>query len=159
VKETVGSGVVIRPAQAADAAEVYKLVTSILQEEFPADQAAYPPDDLKKLVESYAPPNEFLVAVDHSQIVGTCGIKADDSKTAILRRLFVAPIHRCQGVGLLLLKEALSFCRSRGFQEIIIRTSTRMEKAIHLCQKLGFKEGGRWAMGSVTLIQFHLRLT
>ena len=157
---SIGSDVIIRPAQVKDSPQVVSLVTSILAKEFPADQTAYAMDDIQKLMETYAfPTSSFLVAVDDDRIVGTCGIKADGPDTAILRRLFVAQDHRGRGIGFGLLKEALAFCRSRGFREVVIRTSTRMERAIQLCKALGFEEGGCWTMGQVTLIRFHLRLT
>ncbi len=151
---------IIRPASASDVPYVIDLVTSILSKEFPTDQSAYAKDDVEKLMEIYAPPeNSFLVAIDDDHVVGTCGIKSDGADSAILRRLFVHSNYRQKGIGLSLLKGALSFCKSRGFREVIIRTSTRMEKAIRLCQTLGFKENGRWTMGQATLIQFHLRLS
>ena len=150
----------IRAWQPSDVPQIVQLVAAILEKEFPQDQAAYPPQDLTRLEEAYRPPEStFLVAEEAGRIVGTCGVKAEDGKTAILRRLFVGPFHRGQGVGLDLLKEALAFCRRRGFQEAIIRTSTSMKGAIRLCKSLGFEEDGRWTLGGVTLIRFRLRLT
>jgi GNAT superfamily N-acetyltransferase len=91
--------------------------------------------------------------------VGTLGVKADAGKTAILRRLFVDAAYRRRGIGLQLVQAALSFCRAQGYQEVVIRTSTRMEKAIRLCQSLRFKEEGRWDLGEVSLVLLRLRLT
>lgn len=110
-------------------------------------------------MEVYHGPNStFLVAEEGHRIVGTLGVKAEDSKTAILRRLFVAPTHRKKGIGGGLLQEALQFCRREGFREIVIRTSAQMKRAMDLCSSLGFKEDGRWNLGSATLVRFHLRL-
>lgn len=156
---TVNAQVTIRQAQSSDMKAVVDLIDFVLKKEFPTDQAAYTPADIEKLMETYAPPRSiFLVAVDGNQIVGTCGVKADQASTAILRRLFVSAPYRCKGIGSHLLKESIGFCRSHNFREIVIRTSTKMEKAIRLCQSLGFKEDGRWEMGETTLIQFCLRL-
>ncbi|MBI3333270.1 MAG: GNAT family N-acetyltransferase [Candidatus Omnitrophica bacterium] len=150
----------IRPAQPADAPAVMSLVTRILAAEFPADQSAYATDDLEKIEESYAGPSStFLVAEEDRRIVGSCGVKAESGQTAILRRLFVDPQCRGRGVGMSLLKQALQFCRGRGFREVVIRTSARMEQAIRLCKSLGFLEDGRWTLGSATLLRFRLRLT
>ncbi|MBI3317714.1 MAG: GNAT family N-acetyltransferase [Candidatus Omnitrophica bacterium] len=150
----------IRKADPQDVPQVVELVASILSKEFPSDQSAYATDDLSRLMETYAEPqNTFLVAEEGPRIVGTCGVKADGSEAAILRRLFVSPDCRGKGVGQALLEAALRFCREKGFREVIIRTSTRMEQAIRLCRSLGFQEDGSWAMGEVTLIRFRLRLT
>ena len=151
---------VIRRTTIEDAPHVLKLVTAILSEEFPDDQAAYAVDDLNRLADAYPAPNSvFFVAEEKKKIVGTCGVKSDGSQSAILRRLFVDKKFRGQGVGCSLLKEALQFCRDRGFREVVIRTSTRMEQAIQLCRSFGFSEDGRWPMGQVTLIIYRLRLS
>ena len=150
---------VIRPAQAVDGPKIVKLITTILAQEFPDDQSAYAADDLKRVVETYkGPQSAFFVAEEGDQIVGTCGVKAENPQVAILRRLFVDSHHRGQGIGAGLLREALVFCRTMGFHEIVIRTSNRMERAIRLCKSLGFQEDGRWTFGKVSLIRFTMRL-
>lgn len=152
--------VTIRASRSGDETKVVQVVAGILQSEFSQDQPAYPTDDLERLADSYAGPNStFLVAEQDARIVGTCGVKAESPQTAILRRLFVSPTCRGKGVGSQLLKEALSFCRKRGFREVIIRTSTRMQQAIRLCMAEGFQEEGRWTLGEVTLIRFRLKLS
>ena len=151
--------VVIRPSQPVDAPRIADLVSGILKREFPADQKAYPAEDLQRIAEHYqGPGSTFLVAEDGRKIVGTCGVKQESPKTAILRRLFVDPSCRGKGVGSLLLKEALEFCRAQGFREVVIRTSSNMGQAIRLCSALGFKEQGRWTLGGVTLLRLHLKL-
>ncbi len=150
----------VRPAQPEDASQVVKLVSTILAKEFPSDEKAYVTDDLLRFAETYqGPHNTFLVAEEGARIVGTCGVKAENRQTAILRRLFVDPSYRQRGVGTHLLQEALRFCRLNGFREVVIRTSLRMEKAIRLCRSLGFEEDGRWDLEGVSLIRFRLRLT
>lgn len=137
-----------------------ELVTGILAREFCADQTAYPADDLQRLSEAYRGPDGiFLVAEDAGRIVGTCGVKAEDSHTAILRRLFVESSCRGKGIGHGLLQEALAFCRRKGFKDVMIRTSTRMEQAIRLCRAMGFQEEGQWTLGEATLVRYRLRLT
>ena len=149
----------IRTAQPSDAQGVVDLVTGILSTEFPADQAAYSADDLKALESSYLEGGStFLVAEDGGKICGTCGVKADGSEIAILRRFFVDPATRGQGVGKQLLEASLAFCREKNFQEVIIRTSTSMTQAIRLCESLGFVEDGRWDLGDITLVRFVLRI-
>ncbi len=151
---------VIRPAEADDSARILELVTAILSKEFPGDQAAYATDDLKNLLATYGGPgNSFFVAEENHKVIGTCGVKAENKQTAILRRFFVDARYRDRGIGSGLLKEALAFCRTSGFREVVIRTSTRMEKAIRLCKQLGFREDGNWTLGNVTLVRFRLRLT
>lgn len=149
----------IRPAVAAETSQIVELVTRILTQEFPEDQVAYSMEDLERLGETYGAPGcTFLVAEVGGRVVGTCGVKADGTQTAVLRRLFVDPSHRAQGIGTQLLRQAVAFCRQQGFREAVIRTSSRMEKAIRLCRGLGFEEDGRWRLGEVTLVRYQMKL-
>lgn len=151
--------VTVRTWRPSDIPHVVQLVRSILQQEFFKDQSAYPAADLERIPEMYsAPDSTFLVAEEEDRIVGTCGVKAESPQTAILRRFFVVPACRGRGVGAALLRQALEFCRMRGFRDVVIRTSTRMETAIRLCRAHGFKEEGRWMLGEVTLVLFRLKL-
>ena len=153
------SDATIRSCRPSDVAEVASLVTAILQKELPEDESAYSREDLQQLVETYAAPNStFLVAETGDHIVGTCGVKGEDARTAILRRLFVDPEHRRRGIASALLREALSFCRKRGFREVVIRTSGRMEAATRLCRALGFQEDGRWDLKGMDLLRLRLKL-
>lgn len=150
----------IRAAVAKDQPNVVRLVRSILAEEFPADQAAYPTPDLEDVAGVYAAPESvFLVAESPEGIVGTCGVKSEDEREAVLRRLFVDKRFRGQGIGWRLLKGAIRFCRDRGYGEVVIRTSTRMRRAIQLCRGQGFEEDGSWDLGGVTLIRFRKKLS
>ena len=151
--------VTVRPFAASDSSHIVRLITGILSSEFPKDQNAYTTEDLHRLDETYSgPSNVFLVAEEGGHLVGTCGVKAEDSHTAILRRLFVDRSRRGSGVGTRLLKEAIDFCKKAGFREVMIRTSDQMTGAIRLCRSLGFQEEGRWGMGGVSLIRFCLRI-
>ena len=155
----ISTDVNIRRAVEADQSRIIELVTGILSKEFPADQEAYPTGDLKDFSRTYAgPESAFFVAEGDGKIVGTLGVKADGPEAAILRRLFVDPDKRKMGVGAKLLDQALEFCRKQNFVEVVIRTSSRMDSAIRLCSSAGFEEDGRWRLGEVTLIRFHLRL-
>ncbi len=150
----------IRAWQPSDSPQIVGLVTTILEREFPGDQRAYPAEDLEHLAETYqGPADTFLVAEEDNRVIGTCGVKADAPRTAILRRLFVDPEYRGKGVGRSLLNEALAFCKKKGFREVIIRTSTGMRQAIQLCNSMGFQQDGKWSLGEVTLVRFRLKLT
>ncbi len=150
----------IRPWKNSDSPQIVALIMAVLEKEFPQDQGAYPAEDLKDLAKTYGGVDDlFLVAEDDNLVVGTCGVKADGSKTAILRRFFVSSHHRGKGVGKGLLQEALSFCRKKGFREVVIRTSAAMEQPIRLCRWAGFEQDGDWSLGGVTLVRYRLKLS
>lgn len=151
---------IIRSWKQSDCPQIVELVAAILKQEFPKAQSAYPMEDLKDLSKNYAGENDaFLVAEEGGRVIGTCGVKADGSKTAILRRLFVLSEYRGKGVGRSLLQESLVFCRKKKFREVIIRTSDTMERAVRLCRAAGFKPDGDWSLGGVTLVRYRLGLS
>ena len=136
-----------------------ELVQTVLKQEFPQDRKAYPMEDLQNLEKSYGGTGDsFLVAEDGGRVIGTCGVKGDGEKTAILRRFFVDSGHRGKGVGRGLLEQALAFCRERKFKEVVIRTAASMEQAIRVCRKAGFQADGDWSFNGATLVRYRLKL-
>ncbi len=151
---------IIRPWKVSDSSQIVELVQTILKQEFPQDQQAYPVEDLQNLEKSYSGTGDsFLVAEAEGRIIGTCGVKADGDQTAILRRFFVDPSQRGQGVGRGLLDQALAFCRKKKFKEVVIRTAASMEQAIRVCRKAGFEPDGDWSFGGATLVRYRLKLS
>jgi len=152
--------VIIRPWKVSDSPQIIELVQTILKQEFPNDQKAYPAEDLRNLEKSYGGTGDsFLVAEEEGRVIGTCGVKADGDKTAILRRFFVDSGHRGKGVGRGLLEQALAFCRKKNFKEVVIRTAASMEQAIQVCRKAGFQPDGDWSFSGATLVRYKLRLS
>ena len=151
---------IIRPWKVSDGPQIIELVQTILKQEFPQDQKAYPMEDLQNLEKNYGGVGDsFLVAEDEGRVIGTCGVKADGDKTAILRRFFVDSGHRGKGVGRGLLEQALAFCLKKNFKEVVIRTAASMEQAIRVCRKAGFQPDGDWSFSGATLVRYKLRLS
>ncbi|MDD5084533.1 MAG: GNAT family N-acetyltransferase [Candidatus Omnitrophica bacterium] len=145
----------IRPFHQGDNDEVVNLVVSIMKAEFPRDEKAFPIDDLKNITASYGGKSErFFVATSGREIVGTVGVKREDGRTAMLRRIFVKPSHRRQKIGLTLIRKAIDFCRENGYETVVFKTTSRMSRAIQLCERNGFREKARIDLGGVELLKF-----
>jgi GNAT superfamily N-acetyltransferase len=124
-----------------DAKSAKELILSILTKEYPFDKSAYSDSDLDRIDEVYGGTNEaFFVMEDSGVIVGTVGVKEDESQTALMRRLFVDLKHRNKGYGTMLLDRAVGFCKDKGYKRVIFRCTDRMKDAMKLCLKKGFKE-------------------
>ncbi len=148
----------IRKFRLQDNADVKLLVTSIMNKEFPADALAYPPDDLDDIPGHYGNIGEafFVAENDKGAIVGTIAVKRDDERHALLRRFFVSPEYRGKNVGKALLEHLIIFCREVGYQEIVVKTTTRMERAIKVCRDYGFAEKARINLGATELCKLAL---
>jgi GNAT superfamily N-acetyltransferase len=106
----------------------------------------------------------FWVASLDGRIVGSIAIDGlhHDSQGAHLRWFIVAPESQGQGVGKILIEEAIEFCREKGFGQIYLWTFAGLETARYLYERHGFRlckqcEGNQWGK-SVTEQMFELKL-
>lgn len=149
----------IRKCEPSDQRAIKKLIVKILNEEFPKEAAAFPLSDLEDISESYGKLGEaFFVAVSNGSVVGTVGIKREDERTAMLRRLFVDSNHRRKKLGSQLVERAIEFCREVGYDEIIFKTNSVMKNAIKLCEKKKFAPKAKLDLGPMQLMKFGLFL-
>lgn len=138
---------------------VKDLITSVMNEEFHDSKSAYPTDDLDQIQKVYNSLGEaFFVAVDGKKIIGTVAVKKEDDRVALMRRLFVSRDYRNQKIGVKLIDHVFHFCDEVGYEEIIFKTTSRMEGANKLCQKKGFVQRAKLALGQVELLKFSIAL-
>jgi GNAT superfamily N-acetyltransferase len=104
------------------------------------------------------------VARVEEKIVGSIAIDGANhhSQGAHLRWFIVAPEKQGHGIGKILLKEAVEFCRRKKFSQVYLWTFAGLDPARHLYEKFGFKlceqhEGNQWGK-SVTEQKFGLNL-
>jgi GNAT superfamily N-acetyltransferase len=106
----------------------------------------------------------FWVASVDGRIVGSIAIDGlnHDSKGAHLRWFIVTPENQGQGIGRILIEEAIEFCRGKGFDQVYLWTFAGLEAARHLYERYGFRlckqcEGNQWGK-AVTEQMFELNL-
>ena len=104
----------------------------------------------------------FWVASVDERIVGSVAIDGvnHDSKGAHLRWFIVAPENQGQGIGKILIEEAIEFCRKKRFARVYLWTFAGLDAARHLYEKYGFRlceqcEGNQWGK-TVTEQMFEL---
>jgi RimJ/RimL family protein N-acetyltransferase len=93
----------------------------------------------------------FWVANVDERIVGSIaidGIKSE-SEGAHLRWFIVATEYQGRGIGKMLIREALTFCRSAGFKRVYLWTFSGLDRARHVYEKFGFTlsrehSGNQW---------------
>lgn len=145
----------IRRFSDSDHDAVVTLIKGVMDVEFAQESYAYPTADLDTIAETYGGLGEaFFVAVDGKKVVGTVGIKKEDDRIALLRRMFVSADYRGQKIGTKLIQRALQFCEEVGYDEFVFRTTSRMTKAIDLCKKNGFVQRAKIQLGPIELFKF-----
>jgi GNAT superfamily N-acetyltransferase len=87
----------------------------------------------------FEPPHGvFLVAAIDLRAVGCGGICRYDAETAELRRMYVAPEARGNGVGRALLAGLEAEARTLGYRALRLETGSRQHEAIGLYTSAGF---------------------
>jgi N-acetylglutamate synthase-like GNAT family acetyltransferase len=90
--------------------------------------------DIDRLEQEY---ELFYIAIDKSFVVGTIGIK-DEETFAMIARMYVRETYKGQGIGSQLLKYALDYCKTKNFKSVILTTDRKMG-SIEFFEKRGFK--------------------
>ena len=93
----------------------------------------------------------FWSAIRDGRVEGSIaidGVKAE-TEGAHLRWFILSDALRAQGVGNHLLRDALAFCRKKGYSRVFLWTFKGLEPARHLYEKFGFElveqiEGEQW---------------
>jgi GNAT superfamily N-acetyltransferase len=115
---------------------------------------AYVAGPLAELVRSPSPRDRIWIAERDRCIVGCIAIVAAGPRTAQLRWFLVEPEARGGGLGKRLLRETVAFCRTRGYDAVILWTVSALAAAAHLYRSAGFrkveeKPGRRWGVDVV----------
>jgi len=131
----------IRPIESGDLDKVRELIDGIMHGEFRKESSLYRYQDLDDPLKHYSGKREiFLIAEKNGRIIGTVAIKEDGTDVALLRRIFVDSEYRGKGFGEALLKKAMEFCFDHNYKNVSFRGTDKMQTALKLCLRNGFKE-------------------
>lgn len=82
----------------------------------------------------------FAVIEDKGKIIGSYGIYHIDDYTCELRKMYLLPGFQGQGLGKLMMQDAIHRAEKLGYNEMILETNKVLDKAIGLYKKYGFTE-------------------
>ncbi len=119
--------------------------------------------DLLRIDEAYPAPRSFFgVLLDKGKLVGSVAVKSKDDNKVELKRLFVDPARRKQGLGKKLSLWAFDWARERRWRAMTIWSDVLYETAHRLYRGLGAEETGqRRVLGGVNNVEelcFEMRL-
>lgn len=86
-----------------------------------------------------APQGRLIMAVEAGQAVGCAALRPIDAQVCELKRMFVQPQFRGQGVGRALAQRLIQDARSIGYHSMRLDTGNFLTAAIKLYQSLGFQ--------------------
>jgi GNAT superfamily N-acetyltransferase len=97
-------------------------------------------DDMAQLVKFMPPAGRLLLAEWQGQMAGIAGLRQLDSNTAEVKRMYVRPLARHQGVGRALLEGLVAEVRLTGYQRFRLDSARFMTAAHALYRSAGFRE-------------------
>jgi len=135
----MAGAVELRRATGSDGEAVRRLVFAVLREHGLTPDPAETDADLCDLESAYAG-GSFDVLIDASGIVvGTVGLFRLDAQRCELRKMYLAPTYRGQGLGKRLLAHALERAQQLGFRRVELETTSVLAAAIRLYESFGFR--------------------
>jgi GNAT superfamily N-acetyltransferase len=98
-------------------------------------------EELATLPGKYAPPDgRLLLAREGAAAVGCIGLRRTDATTGEVKRLYVRPVARGQGLGGELARRVMTAAREIGYRRLVLDTLEPMAEARRLYGSLGFRE-------------------
>lgn len=82
----------------------------------------------------------LLLATYEGEAAGVVGIKKIDAGLGEVKRLYVPPQYRGNGIGKLLVAEAVRQCKELGFKKVLADTHLNMRVAMVVFDEHGFKQ-------------------
>lgn len=86
----------------------------------------------------------LLLAMKSNLYIGCVGTRRKDSDTCEMKRLFVQPAYKNQGIGRSLVEQIISESIFLGYKKMILDTLEHLVPALHLYKSYGFKETGAY---------------
>lgn len=132
-------GLSSRRATNDDSPQVKSIIATVLEEFEREPDPAGVDRDLENIEGSYAN-GYFGVLSDANDIVGCYGLFPLATDRAEIRKMYILPVYRGNGLGRLLLNDLIERATKMGFSNLRLETLSHMHAAIHLYRSAGFVE-------------------
>lgn len=83
--------------------------------------------------------NIFFVKEDE-KIIGCVALMKIEDRVFELTKMAISPEHQGKKIGQKLMKHTLDFAKKQGWKKLIIFSNRKLENAIYIYRKYGFKE-------------------
>lgn len=131
----------IRDWQPGDRTPAYELIRAVLTEYGLGCEPEGADRDVVAVEQAYwQTGGEFWVVETAGKLVGTAAYYPIEhrDRTAEIRKMYLLPCVRGQGLGRFLLQRLEAAIAAKGFRQIRLETSTQLVEAVHLYERHGY---------------------
>ena len=86
------------------------------------------------------PGGQIFFVVEDDQVIGTVALMKIEDGIFELTKMAIAPAAQGRRIGQKLMVYTLDYAKSQGWQKLIIYSNRKLENAIYIYRKFGFKE-------------------
>ena len=83
--------------------------------------------------------NEAIVVYENNVLVGAGSIRYYDEINVELKRIYISPAFRGQGIGTKLVSLLVEWGKELGYQRVLLETGEKLTESVALYKKLGFE--------------------
>ena len=83
--------------------------------------------------------HDVIIVYDGSKPIGCASYKKYDLKIAEIKRVFIKPEYRGQGISKIMLRKLEENAKSNGFMEFILETGELLAASMKLYKSIGYK--------------------
>src|SRR5690606_6433328 len=87
-----------------------------------------------------SPGGNIFFVKDGDKIIGTLALMKMEDGVFELTKMAVMPEYQGKSIGQKLMEHSINYARDRGWKKLIIYSSRKLENAIYIYKKYGFKE-------------------
>ena len=130
-----------RKASASDQEKIFSLVKQVLDEYGLKTNPQVTDRDISDIQGSYFDNGGWFAVLEvDGEIIGSYGLFKLDNHICELRKMYLLPSQQGKGFGKMLMEDAERKARELGFTEMVLETNTKLDKALGLYKKFGFRE-------------------
>jgi ribosomal protein S18 acetylase RimI-like enzyme len=139
---------------------VLQVIEPVLHDELGFIPDANLDDDIRNIEKYYTKPDGCLLVVfsgDH--VIGTGALRKLSHSDCEIKRMYLLPPYRGQGIGTQLLRQLVAIAKKRGYHNIFLDTTKKMKAANRLYKKFGFIETNNYNLNPRAQIFMKKELT
>ena len=131
----------LRKAKKGEETRIFDLVKTVLSDFGLVTNIESTDRDLSDIDKFYFSSNGWFSVIEKDkEIIGSYGLHRINNHTCELRKMYLLKEYQGQGLGKLMMEDALRRAKELGYTQVILESNKLLDKALGLYKKYGFTE-------------------